>query len=569
MPVIRSSVRSLSKAGSTQLKGDVTLTGGTNVTLTQSGQDISIAASGGSGPFVRTATFVVAASDANDTTNADYFCDGTADEVQINQAISDLPATGGRIVLSEGLFTIAAAITVTKSNVILEGQGTSTRILLTNSTSANCIQVGNGSSPYAHITIRNFYIDGNEANQTIGGNGVKIFTNVTHAEISDCLITNTGLSNIYDDGAAHTRIINNYCDTTKSGNACSNVEGLGVNPMVLNNTLLSADFAGIDAYNSSGEVIVRGNYIHNPGVNAIYMEGSATAKISDNVIVITNDPTSFLIRTNNVAIVTDNKIFVTDTNTQALTAIRFQAPASIIANNEIIFESAAAHVGIAQNTGPSGCVINGNTLTLESPTSGSIGMDLSSTFADCLVTNNTLEGWDTGFYLDSAVDVSLNTNFIFNTSTGIDISAADNCALVGNQFDGVTACITSLSNSPTTYISINGNTFYNCTQDAVNMRSMQYCTVAGNTFNLIGVGTNDTYSGVLLNTVSGTNYAKYNTIANNTFASAAANKPKYNIRENSSNDGPNIVIGNICLNAQTAQISTQHASSQVANNIVS
>ena len=47
MPPIPVGVNTLSKAGSSRLKGDVTLTGGTNVTLTQSGQDISIASSGG------------------------------------------------------------------------------------------------------------------------------------------------------------------------------------------------------------------------------------------------------------------------------------------------------------------------------------------------------------------------------------------------------------------------------------------------------------------------------------------------------------------------------------------
>ncbi len=41
-------VTTINKTGSTALTGAVTLTGGTNVTLTQSGQDISIAASGGS-----------------------------------------------------------------------------------------------------------------------------------------------------------------------------------------------------------------------------------------------------------------------------------------------------------------------------------------------------------------------------------------------------------------------------------------------------------------------------------------------------------------------------------------
>ena len=43
------SVSSIAKSGSTGLVGDVTLTGGTNVTLTQTGQDILIAATGGGG----------------------------------------------------------------------------------------------------------------------------------------------------------------------------------------------------------------------------------------------------------------------------------------------------------------------------------------------------------------------------------------------------------------------------------------------------------------------------------------------------------------------------------------
>lgn len=42
-----SRVASINKTGSSPLIGKVTLTGGTNVTLTQSGQDISIAATGG------------------------------------------------------------------------------------------------------------------------------------------------------------------------------------------------------------------------------------------------------------------------------------------------------------------------------------------------------------------------------------------------------------------------------------------------------------------------------------------------------------------------------------------
>ncbi len=45
-------VTTINKTGATALTGAVTLTGGTNVTLTQSGQDISIAASGGGGTTI-------------------------------------------------------------------------------------------------------------------------------------------------------------------------------------------------------------------------------------------------------------------------------------------------------------------------------------------------------------------------------------------------------------------------------------------------------------------------------------------------------------------------------------
>ena len=79
--------------------------------------------------YRRTATKVVAASDSLDTTNADYVCDGTADEVEINQAITELATTGGTVMLLEGTFTIDAGININQANVMLKGQGSGTLIL--------------------------------------------------------------------------------------------------------------------------------------------------------------------------------------------------------------------------------------------------------------------------------------------------------------------------------------------------------------------------------------------------------------------------------------------------------
>lgn len=75
-----------------------------------------------------TATLVVAASTSMSPANADYTCDNTADEVQINAALAALPAAGGKVVLLEGTFTLADPITIPANNITLEGQGEATFI---------------------------------------------------------------------------------------------------------------------------------------------------------------------------------------------------------------------------------------------------------------------------------------------------------------------------------------------------------------------------------------------------------------------------------------------------------
>ena len=47
---------------------------------------------------------------------ADYVCDGTADNVEIQAAIDALPSTGGKVSLSEGTFNLAATINIAEAN---------------------------------------------------------------------------------------------------------------------------------------------------------------------------------------------------------------------------------------------------------------------------------------------------------------------------------------------------------------------------------------------------------------------------------------------------------------------
>jgi hypothetical protein len=80
-------------------------------------------------------TYTVAANDASDRDKAvaDYVCDGTADNVEIQAAIDAVEANGGgTVLLSEGTFAIATGLTIQGTsnsdsyNITLKGQGNET-----------------------------------------------------------------------------------------------------------------------------------------------------------------------------------------------------------------------------------------------------------------------------------------------------------------------------------------------------------------------------------------------------------------------------------------------------------
>lgn len=111
-------VSSLAKAGSVKLKANVTLTGGTNITLTQAGQDISIAASGGlsSKVIVSTrdmtaATGAVSYTGAGFTPTACIAWGSIAGQVDsISWGFADSAKTASRIEREAGAFYVGAQL---------------------------------------------------------------------------------------------------------------------------------------------------------------------------------------------------------------------------------------------------------------------------------------------------------------------------------------------------------------------------------------------------------------------------------------------------------------------------
>lgn len=82
-------------------------------------------------PKMRTCATVVVGTSARGYTANDvnYLCSTTSAQTQINNAISSLPSTGGKVILLEGTYNCSGQINITKPNVTIEGMGKANTIL--------------------------------------------------------------------------------------------------------------------------------------------------------------------------------------------------------------------------------------------------------------------------------------------------------------------------------------------------------------------------------------------------------------------------------------------------------
>lgn len=77
---------------------------------------------------------------------ADYYTDGTNDQVEIQAAIDALPSAGGTVELTAGTYTTSGEIFWAKHSVVLKGQGQGATKIQTGAASYNAIRVGNKQS---------------------------------------------------------------------------------------------------------------------------------------------------------------------------------------------------------------------------------------------------------------------------------------------------------------------------------------------------------------------------------------------------------------------------------------
>jgi parallel beta-helix repeat protein len=413
----------------------------------------------------QTRTEIVVATDGS----GDYNCDGSSDEDEINEAISNLPAGGGIVRLKQGTYTIDGIIEILKSNVTLEGEGPATVIKAGNASELNrLISIGNGgTTAYSDICIRKLKVDGNRDNQTSGNSSPIVIWGAS--------------------GYEHKRITVENCWLTGAYLDCLKI--------------LEAQ-----------ECVIKGNHFYNNTGTAIFNNHE---------------------------------------------------------NNTII-----GNVSYGNGYFYYGSACNYTTITGNVSMGDSYGVYISSGWRDAISGNIFDSFANYGIALFGSQRVAVNGNHVYGGSYGILIGNSSSItryiSIAGNTlaWQSTRAIALYAGSGGCVCNAVNGNAIYGSGQEAIYVYRSSYNTITGNAIDGSGRSSTNSYDSIIL-TDDGATYSTYNLISSNNIQAQQSSKARYHVRENSASDDYNLVIGNICKDGVSGQISLQGSNSVRGTNIPS
>lgn len=413
--------------------------------------------SGVSGGAAAGATFTVAASDSTNVTGADYVCDGTNDEVQIAAAIAAIPAAGGRVLLLDGTYNVAAPIAM-QENLWLQGQGPGTviKVVVASWNVANNYLFYDGAahanSPQSNITISDLTIDLDGYN----GGGSDYLSPIVFWGFSAVAENNRVERCHIRDGLGYGVLLINNTGFSASGNTISNMgdscfEIRSTRGAVMSGNTLStcslqtyADHAGAVA--TSG-IVYDGNDLTNVGV---YVADPTTGEqvngyvFSNNTWKIVGDVKVNLWFNSTKNLLVQGNVFDTTLSTHAslnpiihlpastATAVRISdniltlgtdtgagvtcrggvlvegASDVVIDGNHIRCPGSTTAYAVKASSGI-GLVIRGNTFIGGGTGASTVGVDLTAHTTFVLVENNRFDTWLNGLALGTTTKMRNNT----------------------------------------------------------------------------------------------------------------------------------------------------------------
>lgn len=268
---------------------------------------------------------LVAAADAVDQwkKHADYICDGTADEVQIQAAIDALPAVGGRVLLSPGNYSLVAGTLVdfgsgfdTYNCILIDEDAPDVELIAclgailkladTQPAEASMVLVGGVSTKRtARTLISSIEFDGNAANQAETSNDfgcvcVVQADNVTieHNYIHDWDANSSGIFTCW--GSQKIRISHNTVQGNKSGMRLHNSYHI-----VTDNVLLGTAGATAGAmlecvidevgFGQSANILIANNAFIN-GFIGLSIQGISSSVVANNTFSFMTDASAIAIK---------------------------------------------------------------------------------------------------------------------------------------------------------------------------------------------------------------------------------------------------------------------------------
>ncbi len=277
-----------------------------------------------------TATKTVAPSTASQAIkdSADYVADGTADQTEINSALT--AAAGGKVYLFEGTFTTDDVISI-PNNTTLSGAGRGTLIQFANIAGQTKNMITNtDTTTGTGVVIRDVRLDGDKATNTTG-TMYGIYLEGMGSQSGSRqggIVTNTWISNFISDGirlntSSYNNITNNTLQANTGngiyiGNGRSNVvtnnilfgmtgHGIWLSAsfftMVANNNVVSSGSSGIRITSGTDNTITSNNLKDNTASTAhssIYVNDSDRTHITSNTITDTAG-TGYAIEVNDAA----------------------------------------------------------------------------------------------------------------------------------------------------------------------------------------------------------------------------------------------------------------------------
>ncbi len=448
--------------GNLNVTGTTTVSGNLNVTGTTTVSGNLNAKTG------RTATLVVAASDATaaEKAQADYVCDGTADDVEIQAAVN----ASEEVKLSTGTFNISNKITI-PSNRQIVGSGVATRVTLANNVDDVVFinsDYTNASGGNTNIVIRDMLIDGNNLGQ--GASAVIMNKYAAEPDIAEEGIGTITFSYVTGFALQNLTILNGWLNGIEIVNS-SNGE-------VSNNHVAYAgdDNIGIDGKSSYIKII--GNDAYDIG---LYKQKTGATGLSD---IEVEDCHDISVVGNNMYQTTAPETF--DVN--GLYIVRHAGYAvatyNIVASGNTVnmlggdvtagYYARGITISSPDATPVQDVSIVGNTVRISGTATHYLTQSIyitGLTMKDILIVGNIIDSPCHGIYLDTALTITnliISNNKladlwnVYGSSSGIRVTGtAISIKIIGNiayNFGNMPLYFTNTSN--VTKAEISGNSFY-------------------------------------------------------------------------------------------------------------